>query len=444
MMQLFTPRRVHGVSELISEVKKLNERQFVMVWVEGEIKGFTRAASGHLYFSLSDGKASLRVVMFRGQAGLLRFTPKDGQKILCRGQVSVYPARGELQFMADTLEPKGLGAETLALAQLKERLANEGLFSEERKRKLPFLPKRILLLTSLSGAALHDFIKVIERAPSGIQVKIWPILVQGEQALAGILAAFGHLPQWGWPQVVVLTRGGGSSQDLAVFNQEALARAVAASPVPVLSAVGHEIDTSLCDMVADVRAATPTAAAEILLAPWVEFGLTLASLKKRLDGWVEKALDMRQMRLDHLLARLRRPALEWQEARLEAARGRMREAWQSRLFAAENRLSRLSARLAGLNPLFKLAADNARLLFFKKRLPSLMHGRLNAAQARFNTASAKLAALNPLAVLSRGYALAQDSQGRVIGKHSQVKPGDIINIRLAEGSLLAQVKESKP
>lgn len=446
MLQLFTPRRVHAVSELISQVKKINEQHFAAVWVQGEIKGFTRAASGHLYFSLSDGLASLRVVMFRASAALLRFGPQEGQKILCRGQVSVYAARGEMQLLADTLEPLGVGAEALALAELKERLSKEGLFAHARKRPLPLPPKRILLITSLQGAALHDFLKVIKRQPNSMEIKIWPALVQGRQALESILAAFKRLNGWPWPQVVVLTRGGGSASDLAVFNQEALARAVGKSPVPVLAAVGHEIDVSLCELAADLHAATPTAAAEILLAPWAALAARLEVLEARLQKWGQRSFAGQEARLMSLSGRLRHPgqAVKLRAARLHACYGRLERGWQKKWLAAHNSLHESVLHLNKFNPRLKLAESAARLAALQKRGQYLMHGRLQASLGQWRGLSAKLAALNPLAVLTRGYALATTEQGAIIKSHTQAREGDTIKVRLAEGWLTALVKETKP
>lgn len=440
MLNLFTPRQVQTVGQLLGQIKKLNEQQFKLVWVEGEIRNFTRAGSGHLYFSLSDGQAALRVVMFRNQAAYLRFTPQDGQKILCRGQVSVYSPRGELQFVADNLEPLGAGAAAYALEQLKQRLAAQGLFEQQRKRALPMPVRRVLLLTSLQGAAVHDFLKVIRRSPSGLTIRLWPIQVQGAGALPSILPAFQYLQNWDWPQVVVITRGGGSSQDLAVFNEEALVRAVASSPVPVLSAVGHEVDISLCDLAADARAATPTAAAEMLLQPWEEAQRQIELQRGRLARVAVAIINLRHMRLDNLKSRLRQPGLKWQQARLNDLNNRMQSAWRHKSGQQKARLKYLQLIAGKHSPLNRLKLRQDKLARLRQKCLALMQGKLAQQAGWWQSRYEKLNALNPLAVLTRGYALAQTQDGRIIRNSGQVAPGDDISLRLAQGGLLASVK----
>ena len=445
MQLLFTPRRIHSVSELIAQIKKLNEQQFNMIWLEGEIKGFTKASSGHLYFSLSDGKASIRTVMFRPQAAYLRFAPQEGQRILCRGQVSLYSPRGELQFMADTLEPKGAGSEALALAQLKERLHVQGLFKEARKRALPPLPQRVLLITSLQGAALHDFVKVIRRSQSGIQIKIWPSLVQGGQALAELLAAFAYVRQWSWPQVVVLTRGGGSSQDLAIFNEEALALAIAQCPAAVVAAIGHEVDLSIAEMVADARAATPTAAAELLVQPWHSGQNRLKQLTSRLYYATANIIRLQNLKLAGVTAKLRHPGekLQQQGMRLNHNLIRLRVTGASRMREHQNHLGHLRLRLDRINLHHRINRRRAHVSILKQRALKAAQASLAAQASFWQRHYARLEALNPLAILVRGYALVQDAHNTVIRNSQQLQLDDMVNITLAQGSILAQIKEIK-
>ena len=255
------------MGELVGQLKKATEDRFDFVWVEGEISGLRRPGSGHVYFALKDDTAMLRAVLFRNRAALMRFAPEDGLKVLCQGRISVYQARGEVQMVVDTMEPRGAGALALAFDQVKKRLAAEGLFDQERKRPLPVPALKVAVITSGQGAALRDFLHVLHRRYAGIQVAIYPTPVQGDEAPGRMIKALEDIAAWGWPQVVVLTRGGGSPEDLWAYNDELLARAIAASPIPVVSAVGHEVDLSISDLVADVRAPTPSAAAELLARP---------------------------------------------------------------------------------------------------------------------------------------------------------------------------------
>jgi exodeoxyribonuclease VII large subunit len=442
MQPLFTPRQIYTVSELASQIKKLNERSFSLVWLRGEISGFSKAASGHCYFTLTDGQAGLRAVMFRHQASLLRFAPADGLKVLCRGTVSLYSPKGELQFLAESLEPAGQGEEALALARLKQRLAAQGWFAQERKRPLPLLAERIALITSPQGAALHDFLKVLQDKPHGMEIKIMPSLMQGQAALPALLNLLEELKNSDWPQVVVISRGGGSNQDLSLFNQEALALALGASPAPVLTAVGHEIDVSVCDLVADLRAATPTAAAQILLAPWLNWHHKLGQLSQRLRQIIEGKLHLAGLRLTTLKLRLRHPGqkLTWQRQRLIYSLSRLNAAGQRRLAGKAAQCEFLRLRLARVSPAQILEARRQSLTRLLVRARAGQKSRLIRQEKQWQAAQARLKALNPLTILARGYALVRDEQGIVIRDSRQVRPGQGLEIRLARGEIKAQVK----
>jgi exodeoxyribonuclease VII large subunit len=442
MQPLFTPRQIHTVSDLLTRIKKLNERNFSLIWLQGEITSFTRAGSGHLYFTLSDGQASLRAVMFRGQAALLRFLPREGQKILCRGDISLYAPRGELQFIAESLEPVGQGEEALALARLKERLAAQGLLAPERKRPLPSLPERIVLITSIQGAARHDFFKVLRGRKHGMEIKIIPSQMQGQSALPGLLAILERLRNCSWPQVLVVSRGGGSNQDLALFNREELALAVAASPIPVLMAVGHEIDVSVCDLVADIRAATPTAAAQMLLAPWLNLYDKLSGLNLRLRKIMLLRLNMAGLRLESLKRRLRHPGqkLAWQKERLARVLNSLKSAVRSRVGNKITGLDRLEVRLRRINLPQRAMHAHTRLEGLLTRGRKAQKNRLERGQEQWQTTLVHLNALNPLSILVRGYALVQDEKGVIIRERGQVNSGQALNIRLARGKIKARVE----
>jgi exodeoxyribonuclease VII large subunit len=445
-LELFARRQILTVSELVHSLKKLAEERFDFVWVEGEISGLRRPGSGHLYFSLKDDQALLRAVFFRPQAALMRFALEDGQRVLCQGRLTVYPPRGDVQLVVDTIEPRGAGALALAFAQLRRRLEAEGLFSEARKRPLPDMPQRVAVVTSQSGAAIRDFLNVLHRRFDRVSVAVYPVPVQGDDAAPRMIAALKDLAAWGWPEVIVLTRGGGSPEDLWAFNDEALARAIAASPIPVVSAVGHEVDVSISDLVADLRAATPSAAAELLVRPRADLLERLAGLAGRLARAQGVLLERRRARLAALRRELGDPRRKLIDQRLRlddllsrAAQAlgaglhrRQRRLWMARLGLLEQRPQR---RLAHLR--LEQGQLAARLAHAGVRL-------VMARRAALEQALGRLRALGPLAVLGRGFALAWDQEGRLLRRADQASPGQAIRLRLAQGSLRARVEEVLP
>jgi len=293
-------RRVWAVRELVASVRSAIEREYSDVWTEGEISNFRAPDSGHLYFTLKDGNAQIRVVMFRSSARLLRFRPADGMQVVVRGRVTVYEDRGELQISAEYLEPKGAGALQIAFEQLKAKLAAEGLFDRERKRKLPAMPSRIGVVTSPQAAALRDVLQILRRRHRSVNVVIYPAQVQGELAAAEVAAGVKYFSRVGGVEVVIIARGGGSAEDLAAFNNEGLARIVAASTVPVISAIGHETDFTIVDFVADVRAATPSAAAELVIRSRQEVEEEVERLSGRLEKGMRYRLLMGRQELTEL------------------------------------------------------------------------------------------------------------------------------------------------
>jgi exodeoxyribonuclease VII large subunit len=442
-LDLFSRRQVLTVRELVSQIKKLVEKNYDFVWVEGEVSGLRRPGSGHLYFSLKDSDASLRAVLFRHQAAMLRFALEDGLKVLCQGRVSVYGPRGDLQLVVDTVEPQGAGALALAFEQIKKRLEAEGLFAAERKQALPDLPKRIAVVTSPTGAAIRDFLNVLHRRFAGVEVAIYPVLVQGDEAPKQMIQAIEDLTEWAWPEVIVLTRGGGSPEDLWAFNDESLARAIAACPIPIVSAVGHEIDLSISDMVADLRAPTPSAAAELLVKPQAELAGRLAGLSARLVQSGARLISRRRAELTALSRGLVDPRRRLADKRLRVDDLLSRAASAMRAGLHDKARDLWSGRegLMEQRPDHRLAVTKARLVELTHRLGGAGVQEITSRRALLDGLNGRLRALSPLAVLGRGYALAIGPDGKVLRDAAQTNVGDVLNLRLAKGALTAEVLE---
>lgn len=442
-LDLFSRRQVLTVHELVSKLKKLVEKSYDFVWVEGEVSGLRRPGSGHFYFSLKDSEASLRAVLFRHQAAMLRFALEDGLKVLCQGRVSVYGPRGDLQLVVDTVEPQGAGALALAFEQIKKRLEAEGLFAAERKQALPDLPKRIAVVTSPSGAAIRDFLNVLHRRFAGVEVAIYPVLVQGDEAPKQMIQAINDLVDWAWPEVIVLTRGGGSPEDLWAFNDENLARAIAACPIPVVSAVGHEIDLSISDLVADLRAPTPSAAAELLVKPQAELAGRLTGLNARLVQSGARLIARRRAELTALSRGLIDPRRRLADKRLRVddLLSRAAAALRAGLHGLARELWAGRERLLEQRPDHRLAMTRARLAELTHRLGGAGVVEITSRRSLLDQLNGRLRALSPLAVLGRGYALALGPDGKVLRSAEQIRVGDELKIHLARGALRAKVLE---
>jgi exodeoxyribonuclease VII large subunit len=441
-------RRIWRVADLVSAVRTTVERSYTDVWVEGEISNFRPAESGHLYFTLKDGEAQLRVVMFRSQARLLRFRPDNGMQIIARGRVTIYDARGELQLSAEFLEPLGAGALQLAFEQLKSKLAAEGLFDPTRKKALPQLPRRIGIITSPRAAALQDMLNILARRHENVGILIYPAQVQGEAAPAEVSAGVKYFSRAKNVDVLIIARGGGSIEDLAAFNDETLARTIAASRLPVISAVGHETDFTICDFVADLRAPTPSAAAELVIESKYKLAEHLAHLHRRAD---------RAMRY-HLLISKNRLA----ELAQHGAFGRMQELLGRRAQRLDEMIFRLAAGfrdgLRDYRRRVEIASARVRHFDFRRSLAltrtqlhagadSLMHAmqaRLAQHRARLDQLSGKLDALSPVKILDRGYALIFDSEGKLVKNAGLLHAGEEISAHVSHGSFTAEVKETKP
>ena len=419
-----TARAVLSVSELTRRLQEVLEDRFPAVWVEGEISNYRLYGSGHAYFTLKDAESQIRAVLFRNRGRRIKFEPADGLHVMAFGSIEVYPQRGEYQLVIELLEPKGLGALQLAFDQLKTRLQAEGLFDQARKRELPRFPRKIGVVTSPSGAAIRDILRVIGRRFGDLHIVIAPARVQGDGAAEEIVQGLRDLNALGGVDVIIVGRGGGSLEDLWAFNEEIVARAIAASKVPVVSAVGHEVDYTIADFVADLRAPTPSAAAELVVREKQAVVDTLAQLRARLERLALRPLRDLERRVDELAARLRR------EMRNELGR-------------ANHRVTLATRALRASDPVARVARDRHRLDSLQTRMITLLHRRRDRARYALQTAVGRLDSLSPLAVLGRGYSLTRTPAGDIVHSPAQVRVGDVIRVLLQRGSLDARVTETR-
>jgi exodeoxyribonuclease VII large subunit len=443
-----TERRIWSVRALVIDICQQVEAVYTDLWVEGEVSNCRTAPSGHFYFTLKDGEAQLPVVLFRRQARLLRFRPTDGLAVLVRGRVSVYESRGQLQLIAETMEPRGAGSLQLAFEQLKARLLAEGLFDADRKRPLPAFPKCIGIITSPTGAVIRDIVTVVRRRHARLNLLVYPAIMQGASSPSSVAAGirwFNANPSL--VDVIIVARGGGSLEDLAGFNDEALARIIAASKLPVVSAIGHETDFTIADFVADLRAATPSAAAELVTAAQHRIEERIATLAAR----VQRAGRFHLMHARQRYARLSaesvlmrlRDAVNRRDQRLDELRLRLDGAVHRRLRTSAHRLALVADRLRRKDMAVRIATTHRRLQSANQRLHRTTIQISNMRQNRLGRASARLEALSPLAVLSRGYALVYAADGTLLRSAAETSTGQTIHARLAHGTLEAEVTETK-
>lgn len=438
-------RDIYTVSRLNREARTLLERGFGTVWLEAELSNFSRPGSGHWYFSLKDSGAQIRCAMFRQRNLLVGLTPKDGQQVLVRGRISLYEPRGDYQLIVEHLEDAGQGALKREFERLKIRLAAEGLFDQGRKRTLPRLPRRIGVITSPSGAAIRDVLQVLARRFPAIPVLIYPVPVQGAQAAAGIIAALQLAADRAECDLIMLVRGGGSLEDLWAFNDEALARQIVASPIPVLTGIGHEVDFTIADFAADVRAPTPSAAAELAVPDAAEFERFFAQRMSRLLQVMTRHLKDLRRQLEFLQRRaaLVSPAarLSQRIQQLDDLELRLMRALRQRLSDVNARLLDLQGRLWRASPGQRLQVVRARHAMLSTRMEAAMRARLQAAQARFQPLVRTLHAVSPLATLDRGYAIVTTESGKVLQDAGVVRRGQIIHARLARGRVRARIED---
>jgi exodeoxyribonuclease VII large subunit len=440
------PPQALTVSQLNRQAKNLLESHFDFVWVEGEISNFACPSSGHWYFSLKDGNAQVRCAMFRNRNQRVRFTPENGDAIRLRARVSLYEGRGEFQLIVEHLEHAGAGALQAAFDKLKTRLAAEGLFDQALKQPLPAQVSRLGVITSPTGAAIHDILTVLERRCPAIEVYILPVAVQGEGAAAEICAAIeraNRLQDAGEIHLdaLIVGRGGGSLEDLWAFNEESVARAIVASKLPIVSAVGHEIDFSIADLAADHRAPTPSAAAELLSPDQREWQERLRVLEASLHRQIKRKLADAARELEHLRKRLKHPGAQLREQaqRLDDLEQRLLLAQQNILRQRHAELALLASRLTARSPQPVIAQHQAELQRLSLRLESAIKKRLADANQQVSHLAQVLESLSPTAILQRGYAIVTDAQGRVITSAQGQSIGDPVQARLARGRLDLEV-----
>jgi exodeoxyribonuclease VII large subunit len=436
--------RVQTVTELTRSIRGLLETEFAFVTVAGEISNLKRPYSGHSYFTLKDREAQLRVVLFKNQQRYLEAPLQDGQQVICRGRISVYEPRGDYQLIADFVDIHGTGALQIAFDNLKKKLADEGLFDSRYKKPLPFLPEKICLITSPHGAAVHDFLRIAAGRFPAVPIDILPVRVQGEGAADDIAAAIRAANSRETEAVIVLCRGGGSLEDLWAFNEEKTARAIFASQLPVVTAVGHEVDFTIADFVADHRSPTPTAAARDVLPDRAALSRQLRALSGQIHTTLHRRIDILRRQTKLARHRLGDPAAMIAHFRLmlDHSQLAMSGAMAAIFHRQRQRLSRLENRLAGLNPAQKLAQRRQQLDELADRLLVFTRIHLERKRQDFARGAMLLDAVSPLAVLRRGYSIvSRERDGRVVRAAAEVRPGDLLRIRLHEGQLRSRVVE---
>jgi exodeoxyribonuclease VII large subunit len=444
------PPATLSVSQLNRQAKSLLESHFDFVWVEGEISNFVCPSSGHWYFSLKDGRAQVRCAMFKNRNQRLKFTPDNGDAIRLRCRVSLYEGRGEFQLIVEHLEPAGAGALQAAFEKLKARLLAEGLFDPANKKPLPASVSQLGIITSPTGAAIHDILTVLRRRCPSIAVSLLPVAVQGEGAAAQIAAAIERANRWQAQgkvhlDALIVGRGGGSLEDLWAFNEEIVARAIAASDLPIVCAVGHEVDFSIADMVADHRAPTPSAAAELLSPDQREWQQRLLNAERELLRLIRRKLGDATLQLTHLKQRLKHPGAQLREQaqRLDDLEQRLLTAQKHLLQRQHSKLALLESRLLSHSPLPRLQQLQRDTVQWRQRLETAMRQRLQADARRLGHLAQMLDSLSPLGVLQRGFAIVTDSKGKVLRDASQVAAGDEVEARLARGRLGLVVKHTE-
>ena len=436
-------RRVYRVSDLNAAVQRLFEDQFSGIFVAGEISSCKFAPSGHYYFNLKDDRSQLRCALFKGSARFIRFKPTDGLAVIARGRLEVYEARGEYQLIVESLEPQGSGALQLAFEQLKKRLAMEGLFEAARKRPLPKFPRRIGIVTSAVGAVIRDILQVLERRFPGLHLRLFPAQVQGEGSIEQVCSGLNYFSASNWADVVILARGGGSLEDLWTFNEEAVARAIAASSVPVVSAIGHETDFTIADFVADHRAPTPSAAAEIIICTRESLLDQLAAVREQLSRLLRyHVLQSRQRLQDRGTQRaeaLMHRAITKRSQRVDDLEFQLRRLNAAMLATSYRSLQNLNHRLKAADLRLKLTHNRHLFEQLLQRLNNTIEVSMRKTWRRLEDCDLHLKQLSPLSVLSRGYAIVENEKSQVLRAASEAALGESLDVRLHQGNLGVQV-----
>jgi exodeoxyribonuclease VII large subunit len=443
-LNLMPERKVWSVSELTGRIRDLLAGEFTDIWVEGEVSNCHVSQPGHIYFTLKDAKAQIRCVAFRNQVNRLKFRPEDGLKVTVRGSIGVYEPRGEYQIYVEHIEPVGLGALQLAFEQLKKRLDAEGLFDPARKKPLPALPRRVGIITSPRGAAVRDIIRILRRRFPNLDLLVYPVRVQGEGAAGEIVAAIRYFGVQRAADVILLARGGGSIEDLWAFNEESVARAIAASAIPIVSGVGHETDFTIADFVADVRASTPSAAAELVVRSRQEFDRHLRELRGNLADKMRLLLHQQRHRLQELVthAGFRRleELLRQNRQRADELLMRLGDALQSRLERVRRRFTIAQTRIASFDLRQRIQGMRLRIAQRSEELRRRAERLLAAKRQRLERLGVQLEERSPLRVLERGYAIAYDAAGNVLRSPDQVALGDEVRVQLARGRIATEVR----
>ncbi|MBN1570386.1 MAG: exodeoxyribonuclease VII large subunit [Acidobacteria bacterium] len=443
-MDLFSQRKIYTVYDITSVIKRSLD-DLGIVWIQGEISNFKRHTSGHLYFSLKDSRAQIKAACFKNNNMYLKFRPEDGMEVVARGRLSVYEPRGDYQIIVEYMEPVGLGSLQLAFDQLKEKLRKEGLFDEARKVPLPLLPRKVGIVTSPTGAAVRDMLRILKRRNASLDVLLFPVKVQGQGAAEEIARGIRYLNGRRDVDVIIIGRGGGSIEDLWAFNEEIVARAIYDSELPLISAVGHEVDFTISDFVADLRAPTPSAAAELVSGAREDLRVSVNSLRGRLFQSIRIGLDQRRLRLERLAHNkaftVAPNKIRDLEQRFDESTLRMTQAMHRFAHEVRHREQMLSSRLRSL--------DLRRFITHRKDLvardylglTSAIRVLLHRQRSRFELAVGKIDALSPLAILGRGFALCRDSKGAIVKKSSDVAVGELVRVTLAAGELDCRIEQ---
>ena len=436
-------RQQYSVSELTNRIARTLEGEFSGIWVSGEISGMKMATSGHCYFTLKDSQAQIRAVVWKSAYRMLRAKPADGLMVLARGRVEVYPPRGEYQLIVEAMEPVGLGALQLAFDRLRKKLADEGLFDAERKKPLPALPRRIGIVTSPSGAVIRDMLNVFQRRFPGLQIRIYPAMVQGQGSIEQVVEGINYFGRGDWAELLIVARGGGSLEDLWTFNEEAVARAIVASLVPVISAVGHETDFTIADFVADLRAPTPSAAAELAVPTLAGLLDQATGMERRLEQVMRyriaeaaRKLEVRGVERGRMLLQRRIYRAGQRVDELEGRAGRL---LQGRMLQARRRWQALDGKLRQLDLRLRVGMGMRRLDSLAGRLQAAVRARIGGAKQRLAPLGAELVQLSPLKILERGYSIVETAEGRVVSDAATVKKGQVLGVRLAQGRIDVKV-----
>jgi exodeoxyribonuclease VII large subunit len=441
-VELFAQRKVYSVYEITSDIKRSLDKLGI-VWVQGEISNCKLHSSGHLYFSLKDSKAQIKAACFRNNNMYLKFRPEDGMEVVVRGRLSVYEPRGDYQIIAEYMEPVGLGSLQLAFDQLKEKLRKQGLFAEEHKIALPLLPQKVGIVTSPTGAAIRDMLRILKRRNASLNILLYPAKVQGTGAAQEIAAGIRYFNQQSDVDVIIIGRGGGSIEDLWAFNEEVVAQAIYQSELPLISAVGHEVDFTIADFVADLRAPTPSAAAEMVSGAREDLRITVSSLRSRLCQAAKGGMERRRLNLERLTHNraftLTPNRIRDLQQRFDECTLKMMQAVRRYGSDRRHRERMLDTRLNKIDLRSLIAHKKEILLHIRQKLASRIETQLQRRRSRFEIAMGKIDALSPLAILKRGFALCRDSQNVIIKNAADVSAGDSVRVTLASGELNCRV-----